>query len=212
LVVVPAAARAQVGNSSVQGFGGLTFGTSSFLPKTETAPTLGGVVAVGLTPNIQAIGEIGRMSNIEPSLYDLLEFTPVEFNLSAWYWEGGVRFIASPRAVRPYAEATAGIARMRQPFGLGDRFDPFVNAALQFANTNEPVLGGGVGVILEHGPLSIDVGYRYKKIGARHLVVSTRRFVSDQRARFGIESDSDIFARPQMQPRFVPLAFGDACR
>jgi opacity protein-like surface antigen len=167
LVVVPAAARAQVGNSSVQGFGGLTFGTSSFLPKTETAP-LGGVVAIGISPNIQAIGEIGRMSNIEPSLYDVLEFTPVEFNLSAWYWEGGVRFIASPHmAVRPYAQATAGIARMHASLsGLGDRFDPFVNAALQFMNTNEPVLGAGVGVLLERGPLSVDIGYRYKKINA----------------------------------------------
>src|SRR5262245_14199889 len=63
VVVAPAAARAQTGNSSVQGFGGMTFGTSSFLPKTSAAPTLGGVVAVGLTDNIQAIGEIGRMSN-----------------------------------------------------------------------------------------------------------------------------------------------------
>ena len=189
LVVVPAAARAQVGNSSVQGFGGLTFGTSSFLPKTETAPTLGGVVAVGLTPNIKAIGEIGRMSNIEPSLYDLLEFTPAEFNLSAWYWEGGVRFIASPRAVRPYAEATAGIARMHAGLsGLGDRFDPFVNAALQFMNTNEPVLGGGVGVILEHGPLSIDVGYRYKKISASGIssYINAGDSFQINEARFGI--------------------------
>ncbi len=189
LVVVPAAARAQAGNSSVQGFGGLTFGTSSFLPKTETAPTLGGVVAVGLTPNIQAIGEIGRMSNIEPSLYDLLEFTPVEFNLSAWYWEGGVRFIASPRAVRPYAEATAGIARMHASLsGLGDRFDPFVNAALQFMNTNEPVLGGGVGVILEHGPLSVDIGYRYKKISASGIssYINAGDSFQINEARFGI--------------------------
>ena len=190
LVVVPAAARAQVGNSSVQGFGGLTFGTSSFLPKTETAPTLGGVVAVGLTSNIQAIGEIGRMSNIEPSLYDVLEFTPVEFNLLAWYWEGGVRFVASPQmAVRPYAQATAGIARMHASLsGIGERFDPFANAALQFMNTNEPVLGAGVGVLLEHGPLSVDIGYRYKKITAGGIpsYINAGDAYQIHEARFGI--------------------------
>jgi len=190
VVVVPAAARAQTGNSSVQGFGGLTFGTSSILPKTSTAPTLGGVVADGLTPNIQAIGEIGRMSNIEPSLYDLLEFTPVEFNLSAWYWEGGVRFIASPHlAVRPYAQATAGIARMHAGLsGLGDRFDPLVNAALQFMNTNEPVLGAGVGVLLERGPLSVDIGYRYKKINAGGIpsYINAGDAYQINEARFGI--------------------------
>ena len=190
VVVAPAAARAQTGNSSVQGFGGMTFGTSSFLPKTSAAPTLGGVVAVGLTDNIQAIGEVGRMSHIEPSLYDLLEFTPVDFNLSAWYWEGGVRFIGSPRmAVRPYAEATAGIARMHASLsGFGDRFDPFINAALQFMNTNEPVLGGGVGILLERGPLSVDVGYRYKKINAGGLssIINAGNAYQINEARFGI--------------------------
>ena len=164
----PAAARAQAGNNSVQGFGGLTFRTSSVLAQTSTAPNLGGVVAIGITPNIQAVGEVGRLSNVQPSVYDLLEFTPVEFGLSAWYYEGGVRFIASPRlAVRPYAEATAGIARLHASLsGIGDRFDPFVNAALNFVESNEPLLGGGVGILLERGALSVDVGYRYKKITA----------------------------------------------
>ena len=168
LCAAPAAAQTQTFRSSVQGFGGLTFGTSSILGTASGAPALGGVVTTALTPNVHIVGEIGRLSDIQPSLYDLLELTPVEFRLSAWYYEGGVRFVASPRsAVRPYAEATAGIARMKAGLtGFGGRVDPFVNAALLFLNRNEPLLGGGAGVLLEHGPLTVDVGYRYKKITA----------------------------------------------
>jgi opacity protein-like surface antigen len=82
-----------------------------------------------------------------------------------------VRFVASPNhAVRPYAEATAGFAKMKASLtGFGDRIDPFVNASLQFLNRNEPLLGGGAGILIEHGPLSVDLGYRYKKITAGGL-------------------------------------------
>jgi hypothetical protein len=146
----------------------MTFGTSSILGTSTGAPALGGVFTTALTDNVHVVGEMGRLSDIQPSLYDLLELTPAEFKLSAWYWEGGVRFVASPNhAVRPYAEATAGVARMRAGLtGFGDRVDPFINSALVFLNRNEPLLGGGAGVLLEHGPLSVDIGYRYKKITA----------------------------------------------
>jgi hypothetical protein len=166
LCALPAAARAQSANTSVQGFGGLTFGTSSVLGGASMAPTLGGTVAAGLTPNIQIVGEVGRLSDIKPPLFDLLDFTPVNLRVSAWYGEGGVRFIASPRsAVRPYAEATAGMARLSTGLsGFGGRTDVLVNTGLAFLNRTEPLLGVGGGVLLEGGPLALDIGYRYKQI------------------------------------------------
>jgi hypothetical protein len=163
---VPAVARAQSANTSIQGFGGLTFGTSSVLGRTSTASSLGGIVAAGLTPNMQIVGEGGRLSDIKPPIFDLLGFTPVNLRVSAWYGDGGVRFIASPRsAFRPYAEATAGMARLSTGLsGLGGRTDALIDAGLAFLNRSEPLLGIGGGVLLGGGPLSLDVGYRYKKI------------------------------------------------
>lgn len=165
---MPLAAHAQSGNTSVQGFGGLTFGTSSVLGGAATASTFGGTVAAGLTPNIQVIGEAGRMSDIKPPLLDLLDFTPVDLHVRAWYGEGGVRFITSPRsAVRPYAEATAGFARLSTGLsGFGGRTDAVIDTALGFLNRTEPLLGVGGGVQFQGGPLTMDVGYRYKKIMA----------------------------------------------
>jgi hypothetical protein len=164
---LPAAAHAQSANTSVQGFGGLTFGTSpAALGGVSTAPTLGGTVAAGITPNLQIVGEVGRLSDIKPPLFDLLDFTPVNLRVSAWYGEGGLRFIASPRsAVRPYAEATAGMARLSTGLsGFGGRTDVLVDAGLAFLNRTEPLVGVGGGVLLERGALSLDVGYRYKQI------------------------------------------------
>ena len=164
----PATTLAQGGNLSVQGFGGLTFGTSLILGGASTAPTLGGSVAAGLTPNIQILGEAGRMSDIRPPLFDLLDFTPVNLRVSAWYGEGGVRFIGSPQsAVRPYAEATAGFARLSTGLsGFGGGTDSVVNAGLAFLNRTEPMLGVGGGVQLGRGPIALDVGYRYRRIMA----------------------------------------------
>ena len=160
-------ARAQDGNTSVQGFGGLTFGTSSVLG-TSTASTFGGSIAAGLTPNIQIVGEVGRLSDIKPPLLDLLDFTPFDLRVSAWYGEAGVRFIASPHSnVRPYAEATAGMARLNTGLsGFGGRTDAVLDAGLGFLNRTEPLLGVGGGVVVQGGPIALDIGYRYKKIMA----------------------------------------------
>ena len=164
----PSAARAQNGNASVTGFGGLTFGTSSVIGGAATASTFGGTVAAGLTDHIQIVGEAGRMSDIKPPLLGLLDFTPIDLHVRAWYGEGGVRFIASPRsAVRPYAEATAGFARLSTGVaGFGARPDAIIDTSLALLNRTEPLLGVGGGVMLQGGPLSVDVGYRYKKIKA----------------------------------------------
>jgi Outer membrane protein beta-barrel domain len=163
--LVPAAAHAQNGNSEVQGFGGMTFNTSSAF-NTATAPTFGGRVAIGLTPNLQAIGEGGRLSDIKPPLLDLLEYTPVDLRVSAWYGEAGVRFLTSSHGViRPYGEATAGFARLSTGLsGVGGRTGEVIDVGLNFFNRTEPMLGVGGGVLLQGGPLSLDIGYRYKKI------------------------------------------------
>lgn len=170
--VVPTAARAQTLGSDVQGFGGLTVGTSAF--GSAVSPTFGGRVNVGLTPNIQVIGEAGRLADIKSPLLDVLDFTAVGVRVSALYGEAGVRFIASPRsAVRPYGEATAGFARLNAGVsGLGGRTDAIVDAALGLINSTRPMLGVGTGVLLQAGPMSVDLGYRYKKISPGNTVAA----------------------------------------
>ena len=162
----PAPARAQSANFSVQGFGGLTFSDSSFIGSTQTASNFGGLVTAAITPNVLAIGEFGRLSDIKSSLFgEVLEYTPADLRVSAWYGQGGVRFITSHSALRPYGEATAGFAHLSTGIsGLGDTVGFLVDAALPYLNQTEPMLGVGGGVLLTHGPLAIDVGYRYKKI------------------------------------------------
>lgn len=159
-------ARAQDGNSEVQGFGGMTFGTSTFVG-TSISSTFGGRVAFGLLPNLQAIGEAGRMAEIRPPLLNLLDFTPADLRISAWYGEGGVRFITSPYShVRPYGEATAGFARLSTGLSGIDygRADTIVDTALAFVDRTEPMLGAGAGIVVQGGALTMDLGYRYNKI------------------------------------------------
>ena len=172
LLVCPAAASAQSGNSDIQGFGGLTVGTSTF--GSAASPTFGGRVGVGLTDHIQLIGEAGRLADISSPLFDLLDFTDVGVRVSAFYGEGGVRFIASPHsAVRPYAEATAGFARLNAGIsGLGGTTGAVVNTALNVLNRTQPMLGAGAGVVLQGGPVSVDFGYRYKQISSGDVITS----------------------------------------
>jgi opacity protein-like surface antigen len=171
--LTPARAHAQGLTSEVEGFGGMTFGNSSTFGS-STASTFGGGVAIGVTRNIQVIGEGGRLSDIKPPLFDLLGFTPIDLQVSAWYGEAGVRFLTSTHgAVRPYAEATAGFARLNTNVsGLGGEPGEYVNAALDFFNRTEPMLGVGGGVLVQSGPLSLDLGYRYKKIMPGSTVAS----------------------------------------
>jgi opacity protein-like surface antigen len=159
-------AGAQDGNSEVQGFGGMTFGTSTFFG-TSISSTFGGRVAFGLLPNLQAIAEGGRMTEIRPPFLNLRDFTPADLRISAWYGEGGVRFITSPSShVRPYGEATAGFARLSTGLSGIDygRADTIVDAALAFVDRTEPMLGAGAGIVVQGGALTMDLGYRYNKI------------------------------------------------
>jgi opacity protein-like surface antigen len=160
----PAAAQ----YSQVQGFGGLTFGDLT------GSSTFGGAIAVPLTDNIYIVGEGGKMTDITRSyISSILDVTPVDLRVSAWYGEGGVRLIGSSlHAVRPYAEATAGFARLTTGFtGIGGA-DELVNGGLGLLNRTQPLLGVGGGVIVEGGPLVLDVGYRFKQIRAGDEVQS----------------------------------------
>ncbi len=169
---LPVSASAQDRKSEVQGFGGLTVGTSTF--GSAVSSTFGGRVGVGLTPNIQLIGEAGRLADIKSPLFDLLDFTDIGVRVSAFYGEGGVRFIASPHsAVRPYGEATAGFARLNAGLsGLGGPADGIIGTVLAAFNTTRPMLGVGTGVMIQGGPISVDLGYRYKKISSGNSLAS----------------------------------------
>ena len=165
---IPATARAQGAHTTVQGFGGFTFGTSSVIGTRSLSSSFGGALSADLTPNIQILGEVGRLSDIKPPILDLLELTPVNLHVTAWYGEGGVRFIASPHsALRPYVEATAGMARLSTGLsGFSGRTDAVLETGLAFLNRTEPMLGAGGGVLLLGGPVALVLGYRYKKIMA----------------------------------------------
>jgi hypothetical protein len=148
---------------SVQGFGGVTLGTRWASMDTS----FGGMVLANLTPNIQALGEAGRLSNVLPSTSNLLGFSPVGFGLSAWYAEGGVRFTTSPgTGVRPYVETAAGIARLRtQIDGLGALPGGVLTlAGLRFLDRTDPIASVGGGVTLEAGHFLADFGYRYRRV------------------------------------------------
>jgi opacity protein-like surface antigen len=146
-------------NAMAQGFGGLTFGSAN-------SATFGGNVAVALTDNIHIVGEAGYLRDVKPRLLQtVLDLTPYDVRVSAFYGEGGVRFLASPRsAVSPYAEATAGFARLSAGVnGLGST-GALVDTALGLFNQTQPLFGVGAGVLLQGGPMVVDIGYRYKKI------------------------------------------------
>jgi outer membrane protein with beta-barrel domain len=171
-VAIPAVAHAQSATSEVQGFGGMTFGSSVLGSSTSSA--YGGRIGIGVLPGMQVIVEGGRMTDIKPPLLDLLDFTPVSLRVSAVYGETGVRFIVPTRsAVRPYGEATVGFARLSTDLsGIGGTAGAVIDTGLNFLNRTEPMLGAGAGVLLQGGPLSLDLGYRYNKILAANSVAS----------------------------------------
>ncbi len=169
-------AGAQTNGSLVEGFGGMTLGTT-----TASAPTFGGSIALPLGDHLQIIGEAGRLTDVKSSALDLLtDITPVDVRLSAWYGEGGLRLIGSRQsAVRPYIEATAGIARLNAGVHGAGRLGAIANAGLAFLGSTEPILGVGGGVIFQGGPLMVDAGYRYKKISSGNALASALTLSGD---------------------------------
>jgi opacity protein-like surface antigen len=145
----------------VQGFGSLQLEDLSSIN-----PSFGAVIGASLVPNIQVIGEGGRIGNVLPSnASTLLAFSPVGFGVSAWYGQGGVRFTTSGSAVRPYAEASAGIARLQTDLrGLDGNAGAIADFALPFLDRTEPIATIGGGLTIGAGPVMADVGYRYRRV------------------------------------------------
>lgn len=155
-------AFAQEPHAAVQAFGGL--GVGSF---TTTNTNFGGSVTGDLTPNIQVVGEAGRIGNVLPSMTQtVLGLTPVDFNVSAWYGQGGVRFTGGSSGFRPYAEASAGIARLDPHLsGLGSGLPSVIaNAGLSLLNRTAPIASIGGGVTFQGGPFLADIGYRHRRV------------------------------------------------
>jgi len=160
-VLLTSTASAQEPRASLQGFGGLGMGSFT-TPNTN----FGGVITGDLTPNIQFMGEVGRLSNILPSRTQLLfDLSPVGLSASAFYAQGGVRLTSGSGAVRPYAEASGGIARLTPHVsGLDGLPGVFTNAGLAFLNQTAPIGTVGAGVTLHAGNFIADAGYRYHRV------------------------------------------------
>lgn len=183
VLAMSAPARAQ--DFQVQGFGGVT------IRGLGASQTFGGNIAVPLGGHAQIVAEGGRMADVmSPTLASLLDFAPVDVRLSAYYGEAGVRLLgSSEHAVRPYVEATAGLARLRTGVsGIGIATDPFVNAGLEFLDATRPMLGAGGGLLIQGGPVVVDLGYRYHKISAGNALQSalTGGDLGVHQVRFGL--------------------------
>jgi hypothetical protein len=160
-LLVSSTASAQETRAAVQGFGGV--GMGSF-----TAPTanFGGAITGDLTPNIQLIGEAGRLGNILPSTTQLLfDVSPVGLRASAFYAQGGIRLTSASGALRPYAEASGGIARLTPHVtGLDGLPGVVTGVGLAFLNSTAPIATLGGGVTLHAGNFVADAGYRYHQV------------------------------------------------
>ena len=158
---VSSAASAQEPRASVQGFGGVVMG--SF---TTVNTTFGGVISGDLTPNIQVIGEAGRLSNILPTTTQMLfDLSPVGLRASAFYAQGGIRLTLASGSLRPYAEASGGIARLTPHVtGLDGLPGVFTNAGLAFLDNTAPIATIGTGFTLHAGNFVADAGYRYHQV------------------------------------------------
>jgi hypothetical protein len=161
IVLVSSTASAQEPRASVQGFGGV--GVGGF---TSVNTNFGGVISGDLTPNIQLVGEVGRLSNILPSTTQMLfDVSPVGFSASAFYAQGGVRLTTGSGSLRPYAEASGGIARLTPHVsGLDGLPGVLTNAGLAFLNSTAPIGTVGAGVTLHAGNFVADAGYRRHRV------------------------------------------------
>lgn len=162
LCLAPAAAFAQ-GSSSVVGFGG--FSLNGF---DSNSMSIGGSVAFNLTPGIQAVGEVGHLGNVMPTLADtVFSIARADISASAFYGEGGVRLVSPRGTLAPYGEATAGFARLDvNSARLGGLANIASDLALGYVGRTTPIASVGGGLLLRGGPVVFDLGYRYKKLFA----------------------------------------------
>src|SRR5262245_15087036 len=108
-LLTPFAAAAQE-KGTIEGFGGLSLNA---VPS-QSPPSIGGTATFSLTPNIQVVGEGGRIGNVLPTMAnEVFSATQLDLRASALYGAGGVRLTLAPNsAVTPYGETTAGVARL----------------------------------------------------------------------------------------------------
>jgi len=172
VVIAPTRSFAQ---TSLTGFGALPIDHLSSLGDSGVPLDFGGGVSFEIAPGVQVMGEFGRLGNVMPTLVETgLAFTRLDLTTSAFYGEGGVRLVAAPRsAVRPYVEGTAGIAHLHfGARGLSSTTAAIMRAALNLVDTRDPMFGAGGGVLMQAGPLQVDLGYRYKRIMANSALSS----------------------------------------
>jgi hypothetical protein len=189
LSFVPARSYAQ---TSLDGFGALPMNQLSALGDSGVPFDFGGRVGFEVVPGVQLMGEFGRLGNVMPDIIDAgLAFTNLDLRLSAFYGEGGVRLLASPRsAVSPYVEGSAGVAHLRLGFGgVNGTAAAIARAALNFVDTRDPMVGAGGGILFHGGPLQLDLGYRYKRILADSALtsfLSVGQQLDAHQVRFGV--------------------------
>ena len=171
-VVAGTGAFAQEPTAFVQGFGSVRLDSTPVAAlrgvNRLSSGAFGGIAGVNLTPNIQAIGELGRVGDLLPATTQtLLAFSPYDVRVSAWYGEGGVRLTTgSSLTVQPYFETLAGLSRLRASVGGFGGYDPYVNAALGFLTRTRPVATLGAGVVFQKSSVMLDAGYRFNRIFA----------------------------------------------
>jgi hypothetical protein len=189
LAALPRTASAQ---TSLSGFGALPIDhLSSSFGNSSVPLDFGGGVSFEVVRGVQVFGEFGRIGNVMPAFVETgLAFSRIDVTASAFYGEGGVRFLAGSRsAVRPYFEGTAGVAHLRfGAGGLGSTTDALIRAALNLVDTRDPIFGAGGGVLMQAGPLQVDMGYRYKKIVANSVlanIIGIGQDMQSHQVRFG---------------------------
>lgn len=160
-LLVTSAASAQEPRASLQGFGGLGMGSFT-TPNTN----FGGAITGDLTPNVQLVGEAGRLGNILPSTTQMLfDLSPVGLSASAFYAQGGIRLTTGTGSLRPYAEASGGIARLTPHVtGLDGLPGALTNVGLAFLNRTAPIGTLGAGVTMHAGNFVADAGYRHHRV------------------------------------------------
>jgi hypothetical protein len=93
-------------------------------------------------------------------------------------------------AADPYAEATAGIARVHlRSDELGTAANAAMSLALGLVEGTTPTLGAGGGILVRGGPILFDVGYRYKQLfaeGLTRLALGFGQPLRTHQARVGI--------------------------
>jgi opacity protein-like surface antigen len=133
----------------------------------------GGRVAFTIAPGFEAVGEVGRIGNVLPPLVSsIAAFSPLDLRASATYTEGGMRaLLGGHSAVSPYVEATGGFARLNlRVGGLSATVNDLLALGLAVTNRTSPMTGLGGGVVFHSGRLTMDAGYRYKKIFDKSFV------------------------------------------